>query len=200
MRSVSNGSGVRLYRDRANIGKSRLDKRSRSPQPTVAALLLEDQVKDVLNTLRLPLEWRQRILAYLIAPEKGIAEVERKRRDIQARFERLKHLYQVGDYTRVEYNSKKAQLEAEMTQLLYPKGLKHNQIDALLADLPALWQQATPAELKDLFKTIFDSVYVQGEEIVRLVPYQAFFERLSDDQGRLIHPNEAPEDNDFTLG
>lgn len=199
MRSVANGSDQRLYRDRANIGKSRLDQSSRSPQPTVAAEPLEAQVLEVLDTLTLPDEWQGRVLAYLVSEDGGLAEVERQRRHLLARFERLKDLYQQGDRTLEQYRQEKARLEQEMVALLVPPELDAGQVKALLADLPALWRQATPAELKELFRVVFQRIYVRGTDIVRLVAFPAFLEHLADPLGRVVGSADDLENDTLSL-
>jgi DNA invertase Pin-like site-specific DNA recombinase len=188
MGSVANGSGRRFYRDRANIGKSRLDRATRSPQPMVAAEPLEAQVLAVLDTLTLPDEWRQRVLAYLVSGEGGLADVERQRRNLLAQFERLKDLYQQGDRTTEQYRQEKARLEQAMAALLVPPDLDAGRVAALLDDLPALWRAATPAELKDLVEAVFQRVYVKDDRIVRLVAVPACLDRLADPLGRVIGP------------
>jgi DNA invertase Pin-like site-specific DNA recombinase len=188
MRAVANGSGIRFYRDKANIGKSKLDPGDRSPQPTVAAEPLEDQVMAVLETLSLPDAWQQRILAYLVSAEGGLTDVERQCRHLQARFDHLNTLYLQGACTTAQYQQKKSQLEREMANLLCPVDLDNAQVQALLTNPTELWRQATPPELKDLFEAIFQRVYVQGEDIVRLVAYPAFLECLADPQQRVIDP------------
>jgi len=64
-----------------------------------------------LSSLTLPNEWRYRIMAYLVAPENGLPELERKRRHAQAKLKRLKQLFQDGDYTLEEYSARKIKLE-----------------------------------------------------------------------------------------
>ncbi len=163
MRAVAHGSGQRCYRDRANIGRSRLDPTPRSPQPLVAAEPIEAQVLAVLDTSSLPDMWQQRILAYQVSAEGGQAEVERQRCNLLAQFERLKDLYQQGDSSTEEYQQEKVRLEQEMAALLVPPDLDAGETRALLADLPALWRQASPDDLKDLFEAVFQRVYVQGD-------------------------------------
>jgi hypothetical protein len=45
----------------------------------------------------------------------------------------------------------------------------------------------------DIFQSIFQRVYVQGEKIVRLVPFPAFMSHLSDPENRLVSPTDDPE-------
>ena len=193
MRSALNGNGQRLYRDRANIGKSKLDQASRSPQPNVRAETLETQVREVLGSLNLPGDWQRRILAYLVAPENGLAEVERQQRHLQARLNRVKRLYRDGDYTLEQYRAEKQKLENKAEQLLRFPGNDDKQAEALLADFPALLRRAGNATLKDLFQTVFQRVYVQEDKIVRLIPHPAFAPYLSDPQNRLLSPADDQE-------
>ena len=199
MRATANGSGTRLYRDKANIGKSKLDPVSRSPQPTVAAEPLETQVLAVLETFSLPDDWQQRILAYLVSAEGGLADIERQRRHLQARYDHLSELYLQGDRTTTQYQQEKARLEREMANLLCPAELDNLQVQAFLANPAKLWQQATPAELKDLFEAVFQRIYVQDKDIVRLVAYPAFLDCLIDSQQRVIGPIDDLDESELNL-
>jgi len=199
MRAVANGSGVRFYRDKANIGKSKLDPDARSPQPTVPAESLEEQVLNVLNTLSLNEIWQQRVLAYLVSAEGGLTDVERQRRHLQSRFDHLNTLYMQGSCTTSQYQQQKSQLEHEMANLLCPVDLDNTQVKALLADPTSLWNQATPAELKDLFEAVFQRVYVQGEDIVRMVTYPAFQRFLADPHQRVVGPTDDLEEATLSL-
>ncbi len=133
----------------------------------------------MLNSLTLPPEWQQRILAYLVSAEGGLTVVERQRQHLLAQFERLKELYLAGDRTAGQYQQEKAQLQQALAGLLTPPDLDNAQVQALLADLPKLWGQATPAELKDLLEALFQRIYLQDQDIVRLVAFPAFLPCLT---------------------
>ncbi len=153
---------------------------------------LEAQVLEALETLTLPDEWQYRILAYLVSAEGGLADVERQRRHLYARFEHLNKLYRDGSYPVDQYERKKTRIEKEMADLLFPTDLDNAEVEALLANPAQLWRQTTPSELKDLFKTVFQRVYVQDTDIVRLVAHPAFLEYLTDPDRRIVGP--ADED------
>ena len=200
MGSVSNHRNQRYYRDRTTVGHSRLDQTALPAlQPTVQAEVLEEQVLAILNSLSLPDDWRQRILAYLVSPEGGLAEVERQRHHLLAQFERAKEMYQQGDYTQAQYVQEKNRLEQALAALLVPLNLDNQQIQALLDNPPALWQQATPAELKDLFEAVFQRVYVQGEQLVRFIVTPALLNHLTDPNQRLFGPADDVADDTLHL-
>jgi DNA invertase Pin-like site-specific DNA recombinase len=188
MGSVTNGAGNRFYRDRAGIGRSRLDSTPLQIQPNVRAEPIERQAVSILNSLDLPAEWKQRVLAYLVSEEGGQVDVERQRQNLLAQFDRLKELYQRGDRTLLQYQQEKSRLEQALSSLLIAPGLDNNEVRRLLADLPALWDRATPAELKDLFEALFQKVYVEGQELTRVVAFPAFEPQLADSPIPVVNP------------
>jgi hypothetical protein len=111
----------------------------------------------------------------------------------------LKDLYQQGDRTLEQYRQEKVRLEHQMAALLVPPDLDAGQVQALLADLPDLWRQATPAELKGVLAAVFQKIYVQGTDIVRLFAFPAFVERLADPLGRVVGPANDLENDTLSL-
>ncbi len=197
MTAVTNGAGKRYYRDRENIGKSKLDRDSRSPQPIVLAEPLEAEVQQVLSSLRLPDDWKMQIRAYLVAAEYGMAEVERRRRDLHARFDRARTAYLDGNLNHSDFERRKAQIDKEMATLLTPSHLDNDRVSRWLEHPTELWQYLTPAEQKSLFAAVFDRVYVQNDRIVRLVPHPPFISQLTDAEDRLVLPRDDVVEGDL---
>ncbi len=186
MRGTANGSGQRQYRDSYNIGRSKLDASLRSPQPTVDAEPLERQVIDVLETLTLPEDWRQRILAYLVSEEGGMLDVQRKRRDLHARFDRLQNLYIDGDLPPDKFEQEKATIKESLATLLTPVDLDNDEVHELLDNWAELWSLATPGELKNIIACVFQRIYVDQTDIARLIAHPTFLDRLNDPQQRVV--------------
>ncbi len=186
MRGTPNGSGDRLYRDTANIGRSRMDD-SPAGQPNVLAEIVEPQVLAILQTIALPGDWRQRIMAYLVAgDDEGLADIERKRRQLNTQFEHLNYLLTENNITLDDYERQKAQLTQELDHLLLPHDLSDQTVEPLLANPARLLTNLSLAEQKYLFRTVFAKIYVEGEQVVRLVVNPAFLEHFSDP--RIVSP------------
>ena len=199
MTAVANGAGKRYYRDRENIGKSKLDRDSRSPQPIVLAEPLEAEVQQVLNTLRLSDDWKMQIRAYLVAAEYGMVEIERRRRDLNARFDRLRTAYLDGNLNHSDFERRKAEIDKELATLLSPAHLDNDRVSHWLEHPEELWQHMTPAEQKSLFAAVFDRVYVKNDHIVRLIPHPPFFAQLTDTEDRLVLPRDDVDASHLTL-
>ncbi len=199
MTSVTNGAGKRYYRDRENIGKSKLDRNSRSPQPIVLAEPLEAEVRRILDTFTIPEVWQSQIRAYLVSAEHGMAEIERRRRHLHARFNRIRTAYLDGNLNHSDFERRKAQIDKEMATLLTPAHLDNDRVSHWLEHPAELWQWLTPAEQKSLFAAVFDRVYVQNDRIVRLVPHPPFISQLTDAEDRLVLPRNDVAEGDLIL-
>lgn len=100
----SNGGASRYYVDR--LCQQRLDK-AEWHQPNLRADWIEQQIQDLVTSIRLPAAWRERILVYLFHDE-GQDEIEREKLALRERLRRAQELYRDGDYTREQFERVKS--------------------------------------------------------------------------------------------
>ena len=140
-------------------------------QRGVRTSVLEAQVGEWLDEVRIPADWRSdvdRLQAQLAR-----ASVEEPKPDRRAalagQIERLEDMYQMGHKTREQYVALRRALETELTGAPITS-IAHVSVLAqatrLLDDLSKLWGKATPTERSEICQTMFASVRVRDQVIV----------------------------------
>jgi hypothetical protein len=102
----SNGGDSRYYVDR--LCQQRLEKKEWH-QPNLRADWIEQKIRDLVTSIRLPAAWRERTLrvTYLFYDE-GTDEIEREKLAIRERLRRAQELYHDQDYTREQFERVKS--------------------------------------------------------------------------------------------
>lgn len=162
------GGRVRYYRDTA------WRKGDECSQRMVRAGVVEEQVVGRLLRLRLPEAWARRV-AMLVEGGPEVERLERQRRIVNSRAERLKRLFLRGDIGEREYERRRRGIEAELGRLV-PGELDLGQVEGWLEDLSVVWEPAAPAQRRLLVHILVRSVHVRGEVVERVEPRGPFVE------------------------
>lgn len=170
----SNGGASRYYVDR--LCQQRLDKHEWH-QPNLRADWIEQQIQDLVTSIRLPAAWRERILVYLFHDE-GLDEIEREKLALRERLRRAQELYRDGDYTREQFDRVKSACLRDLKALSPAATPIGGEAAALLDNLPALWAALTCDEQKTLYRLIFSAIEVAGQAIVAIEARGPFRELL----------------------
>ncbi len=170
----SNGGASRYYVDR--LCQQRLDK-AEWHQPNLRADWIEQQIQDLVTSIRLPAAWRARILAYLFHDE-GLDEIEREKLALRERLRRAQELYRDGDTTREQFERVKSACLRDLQALAPAATPTGGEAAALLDNLPALWAALTCDEQKTLYRLIFSAIEVCDQAIVAIEARGPFRELL----------------------
>ena len=104
--------------------------------------------------------------------EIAYSDTERERDELASRLKRIKELYEWGDYTRSEYETRKSDIMKQQ-EAMAPRLIKTGQLDRLaqfLADIPAAWDVATQEQRNKLARTLFDQVWIKDKSVVGVKP------------------------------
>jgi site-specific DNA recombinase len=153
-------SGRRYYRCR-----TRIQRKEGCSQLSVRADAVEPVVSELLMSLVLPAEIRERVEAYLVRDE-GLEAMEVRKQALQAEYLRAQELYLAGDIGRERYGRSKAEFERAMAQLEPEAHADMRTVRPLLDDFGALWTQVMPLEQKGLLATVFRAVRVRDGQVV----------------------------------
>jgi hypothetical protein len=142
---------------------------------SVQATVFEDEVLEIVRSLRIPDDWRERALELARQQQEQPTsqdEVEKQRRSLQNRLERAKNLYIMGDISESEYKSCREEIEAQMPlpMPVNPAVDHMAQIAELLTNFDQLIELATQEELKAIYQLLFTSIYVKHGEIIAIEP------------------------------
>jgi DNA invertase Pin-like site-specific DNA recombinase len=198
LRGTPNGSNKRVYRC-ANLTGRRLAPipandlgdlgMSAQPDPyapdilarhrgSLPAEMLEEQVHELVQKIRLPEEWHESILAYA-ASDDGPAAYKRQRYNLIRELERYKEMCREGllDIATLKTNQERIARELSLLDPRIDPRLKI--LIPLLADFPALWAQMTPQEQHSLLKRMFEGLYFDGQgKLVEARAYAPFDQLL----------------------
>jgi len=163
--SSSVGHRVRYYRDPSR------ERGGACPQRSVRAQEAEDALAAYLSTLRLPDEWREKVMANLHSRfQAGNSEQDKIR--LQQQMERYRTLFVLGDITEEEYKSRRQELKRQLDALTPPAMPDLEQAAQLLDNIGNIWQRANDDERHKLLHAMLEAVYLDSEAgpVVGIVP------------------------------
>jgi hypothetical protein len=141
----------------------------------VQVAAVEEQIADLVRQLQLPEDWRER-LKELSDHQEEREDVECKRRYLRNRLRRLRDLYLDGDFTKAEYDRRKADLQSQLDLLQVPEQPAIKQAGETLESLGAEWASAPKKYQREMLLVIFEEAYVDTKtsELVSVKPYPQF--------------------------
>ena len=162
---------------------------------SLMAHAVDEQIGAILRSLELSSDWRQQIAGY--AAGTGERSVESLR---EAR-QRLARAYADGGFALVEYEARLAAIDAELRHASGTTPIEAGEVAALFADLPSMWDEATPDERRRLVAPIVERVFldVEAKRISGLVPMPGFrallgaaMQTTADHAAVLLPPDHSP--------
>jgi site-specific DNA recombinase len=167
-------------------------------QTSAALAQLESQVEDFLEQLTIPDNYQEIVVRALQAERPEASENVAKHQQAQARLRRVRDLYELGDLSRAEYETKRGALRAELAHMEAGYSLLAGEtlpkLRFYLQQVPAAWRDATPEQRNELARLLFEEVVVDDRRVVGAVPrteYLPFFaldEAARTDRGKATPP------------
>jgi site-specific DNA recombinase len=167
LRALSIG-GTRYYRCR-----TRIQRKEGCSQSSVRADAVEPVVDDLMASLVLPDETRQRVAAYLVRDE-GLETMEVRKHALQAELGRAQELYLAGDIGRDRYDRARADFRRAMREIQPEENAMVGAMQPFLDDFASLWTLAKPIERKGILAATFRKVWVRDGQVVRYEPMPPF--------------------------
>jgi hypothetical protein len=153
LRGQANETQIRYYREPKKSA-------STCPRKLVPALAAERTVLEFLSAIKLPPDWRTRVLEMARLSEEDAATTETKRKRLEGQLERLKTLYRLGDIEEEEYVRERANLRAKLETLQPVLEPELERAAEALERVGDLLHQATLEELELLFHSLLNTVYL----------------------------------------
>ncbi len=206
LRGISSNGGTRYYRCATLIDRRKQRGTSRPPEETglppqvtratpassketmgciakaVHAEVLEEQVYTLVRRLRIPGEWRERILAYYLSDD-GMQEFERQRYNLAQAFKHSTWLLKSGVISQAEFEEEKTRFTQRMARLKPDTHVAAASALGRLDDWAWLWEQMTPEEHKGLLQTMLAGAYFDGPRLIKLVANAPFDRWLGGSEG-----------------
>jgi hypothetical protein len=157
LRAEANQKGIRYYRDPRRPTRV-------CDQRMVRAEEAEAAVVEYLSAIRLPEDWRQRILKLARADATDAERVAARKVNLEGRLQRAKNLYLMGDLSEPEYRALRKDIKGKLSGLEVVVAPDLDDATFLAEDMGTLLRQATPSELKEVFNALLDAVYLDSGE------------------------------------
>ena len=161
-----------VYRGKPHMGCYNRQKGWGCPQKSANLSVYEEQILGYLHTFSIPEDYQQRILERHRDLEAAYDDAEQERARLDVRLNRLRELYEWGDYTKGEYETRRDETLRQL-QSLAPKLQDIAHLDRLarfLDDVPAAWEAATQEQRNTLARTLFDEAWMKDQTVVAVKP------------------------------
>jgi hypothetical protein len=158
-------------------------------QPSIPEQVLEAQVTRFFAAFRLPENYQQRIVdlyAHDQEQQAGSApagvDPAQQRAQLEARLERQQQLYELGDWTRERYLQARQEVLAELATIdaaqLEQQPVRDlealGRLGAYVGAVQAAWADADKPQRRLLVRTLFEQLWVLGDQIVAVKPAAQF--------------------------
>ena len=138
---------------------------------------VEAQLQGLVESLVIPGEWYEGILAYYLSRE-GLSEFEREGYNLRSSLARYRQLYLNGHIDQAEFDSQALYLGRQLQGLKPSARSEAREILPKLRDFPGLWRQLTHGEKRNLLGMIFQVLYFDSQGRLREVIAHSPFDEL----------------------
>lgn len=191
--------GNSLHAERGRESRAMYRERHGRECPTnrrsLMAHAVDEQISAILRSLELASDWREQIAGYAVGTGERSVESLREAR------QRLARAYADGGFSLVEYEARLAAIDADIRHASGTTPIEAGEVAALFADLPGMWDEATPDERRRLVAPIVERVFldVETKRISGLVPMPGFrtllgagMQKTADHAAVLLPPDYSP--------
>ena len=170
---------------------------------SVRESVIETELGRYLHSLRFPDDTQVRILTAYREARPEVSERDRQRQTIEGQLRRLGDLFVMGDLSKGEYESRRAELRTALARMEEPEAHgRPEMLDRLqryVLNAGAAWDDADDAQRNRLARALFENLMVRDRHLVAVQPRPEFQPYLSlveteaptpSDEGRRCHENE----------
>ena len=145
-------------------------------QPIIPAERVEQQLAQFLTSFAPTKTAQAEILHQLATPAtREDAKTAKRRAALEERLRRMRDLYELGDIHRPEYVARRDAVNAELSALTPAPIPDLDQAQHVLEDFTIFWTRETdPAAKRQFLTLILDSVWLDHDRIVAVVPKPSF--------------------------
>ena len=144
-----------------------------APQRRVREDELEGQIAPVIERLRLPPAWQDRVVDLLSSRDER-EKIMKEQKRLRGKLHRLKGSYHEVEISEAEYRREKIATERELASLHVPEETR--EVASLLETLATAWDHASAEERRDMMRLVFSRIYCDpaDKRLVALQPRPDF--------------------------
>ncbi len=139
------------------------------------AAQMESQLQALIDSVVIPKEWNDMIVAHYLSDE-GLSEFDREGHNLRAALKRYRQLYLAGHIDQAEFDAQALHIGRQLQSLKPSARMEAQEVLPQLRDFPALWEQLTHGEKRNLLGTMLQAVYFDSQgrmkEVVAHTPFK----------------------------
>lgn len=142
---------------------------------SAALLQLENQMAAYLRALKLPEDYKGKMLAYCQAMDNDTG-VETEIKSLKGELKRIKNLYRIGDMEYAEYLSERQQLQARLAKATVAEAKPDHlsRVAQFLNNMALAWDVADQENRNRLAVELFEAVWVKDSLVLGVTPRPEF--------------------------
>ncbi|CAG1012080.1 hypothetical protein ANAEL_04336 [Anaerolineales bacterium] len=142
------------------------------------AAQMEDQLQALIDTLVIPKEWNDMIMAHYLSDE-GLSEFDREGHNLRASLNRYRQLYLAGHIDQAEFDAQALHIGRQLQSLKPSVRVEAQEVLPQLRDFPMLWQNLNDGEKRNLLGTMLQAVYFDSQgnmqKVIAHTPFKELF-------------------------
>lgn len=139
--------------------------------------VLEEQINHLVETLVIPEEWYEGILAYYLSND-GMSEFEMQGYNMRQELARQRALFRQGHITQAEYEEAYLRINRYLQQFKPSAHPDAKEVIPLLKDFAGIWHKMNLAERRAILQTMFTGLYFDADGQLRKASANSPFDRL----------------------
>jgi DNA invertase Pin-like site-specific DNA recombinase len=154
---------------------TRIERLGVCDQKSVKSALLEAELATEFVCLRLPQNWQEDVIAYLL-DEEGLSGLLARRQAIEEHFQHIRFLYDAEQINRQQYRREWFAFQRQSRDLDPARrtDLDLNRARLLLTDMGRLWSLLTPLEQKGLAQILLRVAIIDNQRVLEWKWYHSF--------------------------
>jgi site-specific DNA recombinase len=142
---------------------------------TVRMDFLEQQVIELLRSVRLPVAWHKEI-ELLVENMDVVRKIENRRLEIDEELRRTGRAFADGAFNEEDYERRRKKLIAEKDSLIVPDGARAIEMGMQLENIGDFFDEATDDEENKILHLLFEAIYFDFDQrrVVRFKPHKDF--------------------------
>lgn len=175
-----------IYKGEPRLGCYQRQQGSDCRHRSTPLSVYEKQIEAYLKTFHVPDDYQAIILENADRRSQNVEDSASRKANLERRLRRVRDLYELGDYERAEYISRRDKILGEIASLS-PVTDRADHLERLakfLADVSEGWSAASPEKRNKLARVLFDQVWLEDRSVVAVKPrpeLESFFKINFDD-------------------
>ena len=149
-------------------------------QRSVSLSLYEEQITRYLEAFHIPEDYRHEVLELHRKLQSAFVDVDAERARLEARLQRIKDLYEMGDLGKEDYIQRREAIQTELMRLIPSEGQSKNLdgLAAVLNNVAEVWEEANQEQKNELARCIFEEIWIKDKQVIAVKPrpdFEPFF-------------------------